>query len=180
MDLFSENLKGFAGDEEANRKLRQLWEQAWERTSVQVNTTLFLCILCFGEYHCSTHFFVLRTRCSVIVLWRLLALAIPDNYIILCIMSKYAHINTRRRSHHRNGVPRYTTRCLSSGYTIDHLQRSALNTPYSVKPEFQMRLPMDNAERLVAKAYGWIDQASHELRWDETYTKNRKGEQDTY
>lgn len=39
-----------------------------------------------------------------------------------------------------------------------------------------MRLPMDNAERLVAKAYEWIDQASHELSWDESYTKSRKGE----
>lgn len=35
---------------------------------------------------------------------------------------------------------------------------------------------MENTERLVAKAYEWIDQASHELRWDESYTKDRKGE----
>lgn len=34
---------------------------------------------------------------------------------------------------------------------------------------------MDNAERLISKAYEWIDQASHELCWDEGYTKSRKG-----
>ena len=34
---------------------------------------------------------------------------------------------------------------------------------------------MDHAERLVSKAYGWIDQAAHELCWDEGYTKTRKG-----
>lgn len=39
----------------------------------------------------------------------------------------------------------------------------------------QVRLPMVNAERLVSKAYEWIDQASHELSWDEGYTKTRKG-----
>lgn len=36
---------------------------------------------------------------------------------------------------------------------------------------------MDNAERLVSKAYGWIDQAAHELCWDEGYTKTRKGKE---
>lgn len=35
---------------------------------------------------------------------------------------------------------------------------------------------MDNAERLVSKAHEWIDQASHELCWDEAYTTSRKGE----
>ena len=35
---------------------------------------------------------------------------------------------------------------------------------------------MDNAERLVAKAYEWTEQAAFELHWDEGYTKTRKGE----
>eukprot|EP00904_Undaria_pinnatifida_P005311 jgi/Undpi1/190/HiC_scaffold_1.g00187.m1 len=39
----------------------------------------------------------------------------------------------------------------------------------------QVRLPMDNAERLIAKAYEWTEQASFELHWDEGYTKTRKG-----
>lgn len=38
---------------------------------------------------------------------------------------------------------------------------------------------MDNAERLIAKAYEWIEQASHELSWDEGYTKTRKGKERT-
>lgn len=40
----------------------------------------------------------------------------------------------------------------------------------------QVRLPMDNAERLISKAYEWIDQTAHELSWDEGSTKSRKGE----
>ena len=39
---------------------------------------------------------------------------------------------------------------------------------------------MVNAERLVSKAYEWIDQASHELSWDEGYTKMRKGKKGIY
>lgn len=39
----------------------------------------------------------------------------------------------------------------------------------------QVRLPMENAERLVSKAYEWVDQAAHELSWDDTYTTTRKG-----
>ena len=35
---------------------------------------------------------------------------------------------------------------------------------------------MENAERLVAKAYEWVDQAAHELQWEDTYTATRKGE----
>lgn len=40
----------------------------------------------------------------------------------------------------------------------------------------QVRLPMSNAEALVAKAHEWIDQVGHELGWDENNTKSRKGE----
>lgn len=40
----------------------------------------------------------------------------------------------------------------------------------------QVRLPMSNAEELVAKAHEWIDQVGHELGWDENRTKSRKGE----
>eukprot|EP00752_Nemacystus_decipiens_P005386 g4883.t1 len=39
----------------------------------------------------------------------------------------------------------------------------------------QVRLPMENAERLVSKAYEWVDQAAHELQWDDAYTSTRKG-----
>ena len=39
---------------------------------------------------------------------------------------------------------------------------------------------MVNAERLVSKAYEWIEQASHELSWDEGYTKMRKGKEIKY
>lgn len=35
---------------------------------------------------------------------------------------------------------------------------------------------MDNAERLVSKAYEWVHQAAHELSWDDAYTTTRKGE----
>lgn len=38
----------------------------------------------------------------------------------------------------------------------------------------QVRLPMSNAESLVAKAHEWIDQVGHELGWDENRTKARK------
>lgn len=35
---------------------------------------------------------------------------------------------------------------------------------------------MENAERLVSKAYEWVDQVAHELQWDDAYTSTRKGE----
>lgn len=37
---------------------------------------------------------------------------------------------------------------------------------------------MENAERLVSKAYEWVDQAAHELQWDDGYTATRKGERE--
>ena len=34
---------------------------------------------------------------------------------------------------------------------------------------------MEATERLVSKAYEWIDQVSYELKWDSGYTESRKG-----
>lgn len=56
VELLSEKLEGFSGEEEPNQKLRQLWQRAWERTSVQVTATrfIFLVLLCFrsGIFMC--------------------------------------------------------------------------------------------------------------------------------
>lgn len=37
---------------------------------------------------------------------------------------------------------------------------------------------MDNAERLVSRAYEWVNQAAHELCWDDAHTASRKGERE--
>jgi len=37
-------------------------------------------------------------------------------------------------------------------------------------------MPMENAERLVSKAYEWVHQVARELSWDDAYTTSRKGE----